>query len=85
MSTLNYSQYGFVNKPLAFFRVHENSITIDAQSDKIKSLKIKKAYEDAKIYFFIYKFVKSCNIYSIVKLYYKISKNFIKIKKYNND
>lgn len=85
MSTIGYSHYGFVNKPLAFFRVHENSITIDAQSDKSKSLKIKKAYEDAKIYFFIYKFVRLFNIYNVAKLYYKIRKNFIKIKKNNND
>ncbi len=85
MSTINYSHYGFVNKPLAFFRVHENSITIDAQSDNTKSLKIKKAYEDAKIYFFIYKFVRLFNIYNVAKLYYKIRKNFIKIKKNNND
>ena len=85
MSTIGYSHYGFVNKPLAFFRVHENSITIDAQSDKAKSLKIKKAYEDAKIYFFIYKFVRLFNIYNVTKLYYKIRKNFIKIKKNNND
>ncbi|WP_396161059.1 glycosyltransferase family 2 protein [Flavobacterium sp.] len=85
MSTLNYSHYGFVNKPLAFFRVHENSITIDAQSNKTKSLKIKKAYEDAKIYFFIYKFISLFNIYNVAKLYYKIRKNFIKIKNNNND
>lgn len=85
MSTIDYPHYGFVNKPLAFFRVHENSITIDAQSDKAKSLKIKKAYEDAKIYFFIYKFVRLFNIYNVAKLYYKIRKNFIKIKKNNND
>lgn len=85
MSSINYSHYGFINKPLTFFRVHENSITIDAQSDKTKSLKIKKAYEDAKIYFFIYKFVRLLNIYNFAKLYYKIRKNFIKIKKNNND
>lgn len=85
MSTIDYTHYGFVNKPLAFFRVHENSITIDAQSDKSKALKIKKAYEDAKIYFFIYKFVRLFNIYNVAKLYYKIRKNFIKIKKNNND
>lgn len=85
MSTIDYPYYGFVNKPLAFFRVHENSITIDAQSDKAKSLKIKKAYEDAKIYFFIYKFVRLFNIYNVAKLYYKIRKNFIKIKKNSND
>lgn len=48
---------------------------------KSKSLKIKKAYEDAKIYFFIYKFVRLFNIYNVAKLYYKIRKNFIKIKK----
>lgn len=85
MSTIDYTHYGFVNKPLAFFRVHENSITIDAQSDKSKAFKIKKAYEDAKIYFFIYKFVRLFNIYNVAKLYYKIRKNFIKIKKNNND
>ena len=42
MSTINYSHYGFINKPLAFFRVHENSITIDAQLDKSKALKLKR-------------------------------------------
>ncbi len=56
MSTIEYPKYGFVNKPLAVFRAHDNSITIDAMNDKGKHLKIKNAYQEARTFYFLSKF-----------------------------
>ena len=58
MATIDYPKYGYVNKPLAIFRAHENSITIDAMKDEVKLLKIKKAYRDARTFYFLTKFNK---------------------------
>ena len=84
MSCIDYQYFGYVNKPLAVFRVHENSITIDAASDKKKQYKIKIAYQDARIFYFITKFIDNFKIYYLAKYYYKIKKNFIKIAKNKN-
>lgn len=81
MSCIDYQYFGYVNKPLAVFRVHENSITIDAASDQKKQYRIKLAYQDARIFYFITKFIEKFKIYYLAKYYYKIKKNFIKIDK----
>lgn len=72
-----YTKYGFVNKPLAIFRDHMNSITISASADIDKKGKIKKAYKEARIYYFVDKFVKTFGIYYLAKFYYIIKKNII--------
>ncbi len=58
MSTMDYSRFGFVEEPLAIFREHENSITIDAVNNLEKKKKIADAYNEARVYFMINKFVK---------------------------
>ena len=81
MSCIEYPSFGYVNQPLAIFRAHENSITIDAASDQKKQTKIKNAYQDARIYFYINKFIETFKIYYFAKNFYKIKKNIIKINK----
>jgi glycosyltransferase involved in cell wall biosynthesis len=78
MSCIDYPYFGYVNKPLAIFRAHDNSITIDAGLNVEKQKKIKRAYEDAKLYFFMTKTVKAIKLYNIVKLYYKLKKAILK-------
>ncbi len=67
MSCSNFSSYGYVNEPLVVFRSHEKSITIDASLDVQKQLRIDKAYDDARIYFFINRIIEKLKIYSIVR------------------
>jgi glycosyltransferase involved in cell wall biosynthesis len=67
MSCFEYEFYGYVDKPLAIFRSHENSITIDAQSDRDKTRKISNAYNDARIYYYINKIIKKLYIYLLIK------------------
>ncbi len=51
LSMLRYPQVGFVKKPLATFRSHSGSITIDAGSDREKALQKKRAYNEVKRYY----------------------------------
>jgi glycosyltransferase involved in cell wall biosynthesis len=81
MSCVDYQFFGYVNKPLAVFRAHVNSITVNADSDKKKRARIKNAYQDARIYYYINKFIAAFKIYYLAKYYYKIKKNLIKINK----
>ncbi|WP_396143938.1 glycosyltransferase family 2 protein [Flavobacterium sp.] len=67
MSCIEYPSYGFVNEPLAIFRAHDKSITIDALSDSSKQIKIKNAYNDARVYFYLSKIIKNCNLFSLIK------------------
>ena len=67
MTCSSYSFYGYVNEPLVVFRAHEKSITIDASLDAKKQANIDKAYDDARIYFFINRIITRLKIYKIVK------------------
>jgi glycosyltransferase involved in cell wall biosynthesis len=58
---LRYKKIGIITEPLAVFRVHDGSITINAQQDCERKLKIGKAYKAVKIY---YKILKLYNKYS---------------------
>ena len=71
---LRYSSFGFVNKPLAYYRKHTNSITIDSQSDKNKSILIKKAYDEIDKYYYTIKYGK---IFSFLNNYYIFRIRFI--------
>jgi glycosyltransferase involved in cell wall biosynthesis len=74
MSCYKYPFYGYIYEPLVIFRAHEKSITIDASLDSQKQLKIDNAYEDARIYFLINRFIDKLKVYSIVRKYFKIRK-----------
>jgi glycosyltransferase involved in cell wall biosynthesis len=67
ISCAEYPLYGFVSEPLALFRAHDKSITIDSQSDSTKQFKIKNAYNDARVYYFLYAIIKKYNIFSLIK------------------
>jgi glycosyltransferase involved in cell wall biosynthesis len=67
MSCIEYPLYGYVSKPLAIFRAHDKSITIDSQSDSTKQQKIKNAYNDARVFYFLSKIIKNYNIFSLIK------------------
>lgn len=59
---LKYKFFGFVNKPLAFFRAHDNSITIDARKNPEKKKRIIHAYNDARVFYFKMKLLKNRNL-----------------------
>ena len=67
MSCIVYPKYGYISEPLSIFRAHDKSITINALSDKIKQIKIKNAYNDARVYYFLSKIIKDYNIFSFIK------------------
>ena len=69
MSTIDYPKYGYVHQQLAIFRAHENSITIDAMNDKAKHLKIKKAYNDARKFYFLTKLINKLLKYQLFRKY----------------
>lgn len=50
-SMLRYKKIGYVKEPLATFRAHEGSITIDAKKDQAKNRAIKTAYQEVKRYY----------------------------------
>jgi len=52
LSMLRYKNFGYVNKALAYFGIHDNSITVDAQKDKDRAKKINDAYNMVKVYYF---------------------------------
>lgn len=68
ISCAEYPKYGYIKEPLAIFRSHNQSITIDAQSDSSKQVRIKKAYNDARTYFFLYRIIKNYNVFSFIKI-----------------
>lgn len=64
---LRYKFIGYINKPLARFRAHSGSITVDAQNDDQKRLLIRNAYKEAKKYYLHLKLRKYLNLDPIVK------------------
>ncbi|NIZ15473.1 glycosyltransferase family 2 protein [Phaeobacter sp. HF9A] len=51
LSMLRYPKIGFVKEPLASFRAHDGSITIDALKDQEKKTKIAAAYNEVRAYY----------------------------------
>ena len=71
---LRYSSFGFVNKTLAYYRKHANSITIDSHSEKNKKILIKKAYDEVDKYYYTIKYGK---IFSFLNNFYIFVIRFI--------
>ncbi len=67
MSCIDYANYGYVKDSLAIFRAHDNSITVNAMADDSKHKKIKRAYDDARVYFHLVRLIKSRKIFSFIK------------------
>lgn len=53
---LRYSKFGFIKKPLVYYRKHSGSITIDSNSEKNKSILIKRAYDEVDKYYYSMKY-----------------------------
>ena len=68
MASEEYKYFGFINKPLAFFRSHDNSITIDASKLEGSKKKIKKAYNETVIFYMILRFVHRYNLNLLFEL-----------------
>ncbi|MDB4197522.1 glycosyltransferase [Ascidiaceihabitans sp.] len=51
LSMLRYPEVGHVKQPLATFRAHDGSITIDATQDLNKKIQLKRAYKEVKRYY----------------------------------
>lgn len=51
ISMLRYTHIGYVKLPLATFRMHDSSITVDANRDIAKKRQIKRAYNEVKRYY----------------------------------
>jgi hypothetical protein len=51
LSMLRYPKVGFVKEPLASFRAHDGSITIDAFKDARKKAEIAAAYNEVRHYY----------------------------------
>ncbi|MBO9408285.1 glycosyltransferase family 2 protein [Shimia sp. R9_1] len=51
LSMLRYPKLGFVREPLASFRAHDGSITIDALKDAQKQREIAAAYNEVRAYY----------------------------------
>jgi glycosyltransferase involved in cell wall biosynthesis len=68
MSTLNYHKYGYVAEDLAVFRAHCNSITIDASKEVVKTQNIAKAYNDARVYYQLTKYLSKWPLQRILNV-----------------
>lgn len=69
MSTLDRKKIGFVAEPLAIFRCHSNSITVNALQDVDRKRRIRAAYDEARVYFMISRFIK---IFAVRRLFFFI-------------
>jgi glycosyltransferase involved in cell wall biosynthesis len=68
MASEEYKNFVFINEPLAFFRDHDNSISMEASKVEITKKKIKKAYNETAIFYMILRFMHRSNLVSLFKL-----------------
>lgn len=78
MATLDYKNFGFVKSPLAIFRSHKGSITIDASKDELKQKKLGQGYEQARKYYFINHIFKKYHLANLFYLIFRIKRRIIK-------
>ena len=62
LAMLRYPGVGFVQEPLAFFRAHEGSITIDAFASGEKTARLQAAYAEVKKYYLELKVMRAARI-----------------------
>lgn len=68
MASEEYKNFAFINEPLAFFRNHDSSISMDASKLEVTKIKIKKAYNDTSIFYMILRFMHRYNIILLFQL-----------------
>jgi glycosyltransferase involved in cell wall biosynthesis len=66
---MKYPKFGFVNEPLAVFRSHPDSITIDSRKDAQKKQAIQKAYNESKKLYLSLKFLKKTGLQDLLFLW----------------
>ena len=69
ITLLRYSSFGFINKSLAFFGVHDGSITIDSETSPEKRREIRQAYRNVRIFYKIIKYGKQ--LYRVIAKFTK--------------
>jgi glycosyltransferase involved in cell wall biosynthesis len=62
LTLLDYNKFAYIYKPLAFFRAHEGSISIDSTSNAEKSQRIKAAYDETRKYYVLLKIIKNFRV-----------------------
>jgi glycosyltransferase involved in cell wall biosynthesis len=78
MASENYEKFAFVNKPLAFFRSHDSSISIEASKLELTKNRIKKVYDETAIFYMILRFVHRSNLILLFQLNLFIVQYFTK-------
>ncbi len=81
LSLLFYKQYAFIDEPLAIFRAHDASITIESSSSKDKALALKRAYDEAFKYYLLLKKSRDNNLTTWLFWPTKLRNIFSKAKK----
>jgi glycosyltransferase involved in cell wall biosynthesis len=66
LSMLRFPTVGFVRQPLAFFRSHEGSITIDAFASKEKTAKLRAAYAEVTRYYLEMKVMRTVRLREVI-------------------
>ena len=66
LALLKYANVGFVNEPLAYFRAHEKSITINSKDNDTSTVDFYEAYNEAKKFFLIIKFAQKVKLGNIL-------------------
>ena len=84
---LRYKSFGFVKKPLVYYRYHLNSITLDSQLEKNKKILIKKAYDQVDEYYYTIKYGKIFTFlhnFYIFRIRFLLNNPIISLKKLIN-
>lgn len=79
---LNYKKIGYIKDPLAIFRYHKDSITVDASNDPSKKLNFVLSYNEARKFYFRMKFCKLFKIHLFMQLFYPMAvlkRTFLKL------
>jgi len=80
----SYKYYGYVAEPLVVFRAHNGSITIESNTDIEKTNNIARAYDEARIYYFIDKIVNKLSLYFVASKLLKFKKKYDSFSRRNN-
>lgn len=76
LTTLHYPKFAYIEEPLAYFRAHEGSITIDSSKNEEKTRRIILAYRDARAYYIL---MKTSKVFALNKLIYPIYQLYIRV------
>lgn len=69
ITLLRYNSFGYIDEELAFFGVHDGSITIDSATSSEKKKNIKQAYRNVRIFYKIMRYGKQ--LYKVITKFTK--------------